>query len=93
MHAYLCYNGIICNGCNENYIGESGDSLRHRAAVHRNHILLKHNRNLVVSNRIYHCAKEKLLMFKICPFYTLQCEEEVFQKEKRTILYNNISHT
>ena len=73
---------IICNGCNENYIGESGDSLRHRAAVHRNQILLEHNRKLFVSNHIYHCAKDKIPMFKICPFYKLQCEDEIFRKEK-----------
>ena len=48
---------IVCNGCNENYIGESGDSLRHRAAVHRHQILLEHNRKLFVSSHIYHCAK------------------------------------
>ena len=73
---------IICNGCNENYIGESGDSLRNRAAVHRNQILLKHKRKLFVSNHIYHCAKDRIPMFKICPFYKLQCKDEVFRTEQ-----------
>ena len=73
---------ISCNGCNEKYIGESGDSLRHRTAVHRNQMLLEHNRKLFVSNHIYHCVKDKIPMVKICPFYKLQWEDEIFRKEK-----------
>ena len=73
---------ILFNGCNENYIRESSDSLRYRTAVHRNQILLEHYRKLVVSNHIYHCVKDKIPMFKICPFYKLQCVNEIFRKEK-----------
>ena len=52
-----CIYIISCNGCGDKYIGESGDTLRHRAALHRNQISLPQYRNLFVSKHISECAK------------------------------------
>ena len=73
---------LTCNACKENYIGESGDTLRHRAAVHRNQIIQAQYRKLNVSNHVYNCAKNISPMFTICPFYKLQNQDETFRKEK-----------
>ena len=73
---------LTCNACKENYIGESGDTLRHRATVHRNQINQTQYRNLKVSKHIYNCAKNICPMFTICPFYKLQNQDETFRKEK-----------
>ena len=73
---------ISCNGCGEKYIGESGDTLRHRAALHRNHIALPEYQKLFVSIHISECAKTKSPMFTICPFFKLHHQDETYRKEK-----------
>ena len=73
---------LTCNACKENYIGESGDALRDRAAVHRNQIAQAQYRKLNVSNHIYNCAKDVSPMFTICPFYKLHNQDDIFRKEK-----------
>ena len=73
---------ITCNGCKEQYIGESGDTLRHRAYVHRNQILHLRYRKLYVSKHISLCAIAKNPMFSICPFFKLYNQDEIFRKEK-----------
>ena len=73
---------ITCNGCKEQYIGESGDTLRHRASVHRNQILHPRYRKLYVSKHISLCAIAKNPMFSICPFFKLYHQDEIFRKEK-----------
>ena len=48
---------IVCCGCGEQYIGETGDTLRHRMTVHRQQILDQSTRKLAVSkhiNEIFH---------------------------------------
>ena len=45
-----------CSGCDEEYIGEAGDSLRHRMTVHRQQIRNSNFRIQHVSNHIATCA-------------------------------------
>ena len=71
---------LTCNACKENYIGESEDTLRHRAAVHRNQIAQAQYRKLNVSN--HNCAKDVSPMFTICPFYKLHNQDDISRKEK-----------
>ena len=73
---------ISCNGCNEKYIGESGDTLRHRTNLHRNQISLPQYRKLFVSKHIWECARTKTPMFNICPFFKLHNQDESYRKEK-----------
>ena len=75
---------ITCNGCGEKYIGESGDTLRHRTTLHRNQISIPQYRNLKVSKHIAECAKNKTIMFTICPFFKLHNQDETYRKEKES---------
>ena len=45
-----------CSGCDEEYIGEAGDSIRHRMTVHRQQIRNSNFRIQHVSNHIATCA-------------------------------------
>ena len=60
---------IICNNCQLEYIGETGDTLRHRFNVHRNQIKNEEIRKLLVSKHIYQCAKNKTPNYKVVPIY------------------------
>ena len=75
---------IYVNGCGEKYIGESGDTLRHRATLHRNQISILQYRKLKVSKHIAECAKNKTIMFTICPFFKLHNQDETYRKEKES---------
>ena len=48
---------IKCKGCDEEYIGETGDTLRHRLTVHRQRIRDARVRMLYVSSHIANCAR------------------------------------
>ena len=62
---------ITCMGCGGRYIGESGDTLRHRTKVHRQQIMHPHYRKLYVSKHISLFVIAKSSMFKICPIFKL----------------------
>ena len=64
---------IICDGCKEIYIGQTGDVLRSRVRVHRQQINDPSVRMLPVSGHLEKCGKKQ---FKILPFYKFQ-EDDV----------------
>ena len=51
---------IRCGGCQEEYIGETGDTLRHRRTVHRQQIRDASTRMLYVSGHIANCGKKSI---------------------------------
>ena len=59
---------ITCNGCQENYIGQTGD-FRKRVTVHKQQIKEKKNEKIPLSGQIPNCAKDKKLHFYIFPLY------------------------
>ena len=73
---------IICAGCNEKYIGQTGDTLRNRVTVHRQQIKHKETRKLGMSEHISLCAKNKAPNFFIIPFYKLMTDNEDLRKNK-----------
>ena len=78
---------IKCKGCDEEYIGETGDTLRHRLTVHRQQIRDARVRILYVSNHIANCARFQPVKFTILPLYKMQtdCVSARKMKEKRFI--------
>ncbi len=68
-NTHNCIYVLVCQGCNEFYIGQTND-LRFRVNQHRTDI--KHCKKLFVDNHIHHCAKNKDIQFKIMPFYKLR---------------------
>ena len=72
--------GMICGGCQELYIGQTGDTLRARVRVHKQQIRDARYRMLPVSGHIETCGKGR---FSIIPFYKFWPDDGV---NKRLIL-------
>ena len=78
---------ITCNGCNEHYIGQTGD-FRKRVTVHKQQIRHLEYSQIPLSGHIKNCAKDKNPQFYIFPFYKFynaSTETERLLKEKRFI--------
>ena len=73
---------ITCAGCGHNYIGETGDVLRNRTAVHKQQIRDTHTRMLGVSKHIDECAEGLTPQFTIFPFYRILSPSEIMRKNK-----------
>ena len=67
---------LFCNGCNQRYVGQSGDELRSRCRVHRQHIKNPETAPLNLSKHISQCATSKDPQFRIFPIYKMQCEDK-----------------
>jgi predicted GIY-YIG superfamily endonuclease len=72
---------ITCMGCNGQYIGETGDVLRNRIRVHRQHVNDANTRQLRVSEHIALCSKMEP-KFKVFPFYKLGHNDTAMRREK-----------
>lgn len=59
---------IICNNCDEGYIGQTGTQLTTRLHVHRQQINDPNTRNTPCSEHFDKCAKGE---FQVFPFYKL----------------------
>ena len=78
---------ITCNGCQENYIGQTGD-FRKRVTVHKQQIKEKNYEQIPLSGHIRNCAKNLQPNFYIFPMYYFfhsSTESERIIKEKRFI--------
>lgn len=73
-----------CNGCGEEYIGETGDSLRHRMTVHRQQIRNSSVRILHVSNHMAACARNCENPFRLFPLYKMKQADATMRKMKET---------
>ena len=60
---------LKCQGCHKTYIGEAGDTLRHRLTVHRQHVREGNTAPLHLSRHISNCQRGS--DFIVFPFY--QC--------------------
>ena len=65
---------LICNGCNEYYIGQTGDKLRNRKTAHEQQIRDPSTRQMPVSDHIDNCCKTEP-KFYIFPFYKFQNDD------------------
>ena len=73
---------ITCPGCGENYIGQTGNSLRERVRIHKQQIRQPETRQIPLSEHLDLCGNGN---FKIMPFYkcinkneTLRIETEIY---------------
>lgn len=71
---------ITCNGCGENYIGQTGMSLRKRMTVHRQQIKNPNYRQIQLSEHLDTCAGAIIPNFKLFPFY--QCANGITEQER-----------
>ena len=91
---------LQCQGCFENYIGQTSDSLRTRMRVHKQHINTPEYRKLAVSSHIAQCAGNINPQFKVFPFYKIMQADKTFRdvKEQTFIkrfkpLLNSLTYT
>lgn len=75
---------IICNGCNEKYIGKTELKLKRRMNLHRSQIKLPQNRNIPLSEHLDTCGKG---CFSVFPLYKLNYKDDsaLLQKEQHFI--------
>ena len=69
---------IVCRGCGEKYIGQTGDVIRNR--VHKQQILHEDKRMLGMSEHISKCSQNYSPNFKIIPFFKIKSDNEDFRK-------------
>ena len=75
---------IKCEGCGEDYIGETGNELRKRMTVHRQQIRDPTVNMIPLSADLRNCAKDKenyFTLFPFCKFADKTTEEERIVKE------------
>ena len=68
---------LICDRCKEYYIGQTGDTLRHRMTVHRQQNNHPEYSNLKVSKHIAQCGRG----FHVMPFFQLSPDSDRLQRE------------
>ena len=76
---------MICMGCNEYYVGETGDLLKSRFTVHRQHMNLPYKDAPVKADpHVQSCGKGK---YKVFPFFKPKETTTIYrrQQEKRWI--------
>ena len=78
---------IICEGCYEEYLGETGCQINERTNLHRNQIETPKYAQIKASKHIHECGNNK---FKIFPFHKCfkQCHiyrEEFEQKYRKLV--------
>ena len=71
---------IKCNGCGEDYIGQTSNELRKRMTVHMQQIRNPHVRMIPLSNHLHNCSKNKTKPFSVFPFYKFQEDANEIQK-------------
>ncbi len=83
---------ITCTGCNGQYIGETGDILRNRVRVHRQHVNDPNTRQLIVSEHIDNCAKTEP-KFYVFPFLKLNNNDTILRREKEQFFIRKFKPT
>ena len=65
---------ITCPGCNEEYIGPTGRTLRERVVLYRQHIRTKEYQMSLVEEHLRTCGNSK---FQIFPFFKLRSMDKI----------------
>ena len=79
---------VTCSGCGENYIGQTGTSLRKRFTVHRQQIKIPEYRKIQLSGHLENCGNKNYTIF---PFYKFP--DEITEQErinKETFVYAKV---
>jgi len=74
---------VICANCEDFYIGQTGDELRHRITVHRQQIKTANLRHLHVSKHIHRCANSS---FRVFPIYQM-FNDDITQREVKEKMF------
>ena len=78
---------LICNGCKEFYIGQTGDKLRNRRTVHDQQIRIPSTRQLPVSAHVDRCCSTDP-KYSIFPFYKFHVNDVSARLSKEKYFLN-----
>ena len=78
---------LTCNGCNSEYIGETGGQLNYRMNLHRNQIKHTKYRTLKVSKHINECGQGQ---FNVYPFHKSFKQCHIYREELENNFRKNI---
>ena len=67
---------IICNGCNKEYIGQTGGQLKERISIYRQHIQQPEYEKIEVKRHLQTGAKG---IFKIFPFFKIKENNKILR--------------
>ena len=70
---------IICEGCKESYIGQTGNSICERIRIHRQQINDPTTRKISLSSHLDTCGKGK---YKVFPFYKMHSPDLIVRLSK-----------
>jgi hypothetical protein len=72
---------ITCNGCNQQYVGMTTQTLAHRFTIHRQQINHPKYRQIGVSEHIANCSSSNI-QFNVTPFYKFSSNTTGLVKEE-----------
>ena len=78
---------VICNGCNDFYIGQTGNELRKRMTVHRQQMRTDSLRFLNVSKHIHQCSGD---LFSVLPIYKLSSNDLIQREIKEKMFITSL---
>ena len=81
---------LVCKGCDEYYIGQTGLELRNRLASHKSQIKHYQNSMCPVSEHINFCAKKLKVKFKIMPFFKIHSSDVNFRLAKESYMIESL---
>lgn len=82
---------LTCRGCNQYYIGQTGDELKQRTNLHRWGI--RENQSLDVDKHIHDCAINCDPKFNIVPFFKVTKDNKKFRESKESEFINRFKPT
>lgn len=74
---------IRCKGCNDIYVGQTGDLLRNRLTVHRQQINNTLYMILNVSHHISSCSRNPMKLFEAAPIYQMHPMSSRIDRERK----------
>ena len=69
---------LMCTGCREEYLGETGCTIAERTNLHRSQIKIETYRKLKVSKHVHNCSNGQ---FKIFPFHKCSQQSHIYREE------------
>lgn len=72
---------LTCSGCNQNYMGQRGFTLRHRVTLHKEQTHFSQYSQIVLSEHIDRYTRNETPNFRIFPLYQCKHLQECLNKE------------
>ena len=78
---------ITCKGCKEEYIGQTGRTLKERVVLYRQHINNEHYGTIYVEKHLRTCGNKE---FNIYPFFKLKSNDRINRENHEQTFINQL---